>query len=236
MSELPKLMLVEAKKHRHTASASASASTAADSENHIKYVLFEVSRYNEVPEVVWKWNTVESPGQILSAGQWHADSIETVNEKYMHYRPTTLDEPKFYDNLMKRSSKYITVPGLGNIYVYIMTKPNTILPCYYYQVCAGLDNEKKWHICIDTQKDTKSVTTAYKIPPHIFRFFVDAAIQNKEECPISMEILTRETVASTPCGHLFEKSAISTALQQNKKCPNCRNECSEGQLQMYNNL
>lgn len=233
MSELPKHVLVEAKKHRHVPAAEA----VAESENQIKYVLFEVSRYNDSKEPTWAWNTVESPQQMLSAGQWHTDSIETVFEDYRHYRATTLDEPKFYDNKMKRSSKYITVSGLGNIYVYIMTKPNTVLPNNYYRVCQGSDIEKKWHICIDTQpRDIQPLAVGYKIPAHIFRFFVDAAIQNSEECPISMEKLTRETVVSTPCGHLFQKSAISMALQQNKRCPSCRNECSEGQLQMYNNL
>ena len=230
MSDLPNLVLVQAKMHN------------VEEGGHIKYLLFEVTRQphlEKVPDVkIWKWNTINSPRYMLSSGVWHSDGIQGSSESYFHYRQSQLDETKYYENKIKKTNRYISLPGIGNIHVYMMTKPNTILPSHYYYVCAGSDDiEKKWHIRVaaavkEEVRDTHEAMT-YKIPTHIFRSFVDSSIQNGEECPITMEKITRETVALTQCGHLFQKTAILKALEQYQTCPTCRSACLKTQIQTW---
>ena len=62
----------------------------------------------------------------------------------------------------------------------------------------------------------------HQIPRHIFKVFVEAAIAKKETCPITMEEITMENVAMTPCGHLFDKTALQMALRSRNTCPQCR--------------
>jgi hypothetical protein len=231
MSELPKLILVQAIMH-----------TPPEEENiPVKYLLFEVCRQKELETTehkIWKWSTISSPQYMLSSGKWHSDGIEGISETYHHYRTSNIEEPKFYENRMKRTGNYINAPGIGNVYVYRMTKSNVVLPKHYYYVCAGSDIQKNWHICVESNnrlpRQVANVENLIcKIPTHIFRVFVDSEIQNGQECPISMEKLTRETVASTRCGHLFQKEAITRALEQYKRCPTCRNKCSKEELQTW---
>lgn len=70
--------------------------------------------------------------------------------------------------------------------------------------------------------DEKEIEKVKTIPEHIYRIYVEQAIQKGEECPITLEKLERETVACTPCGHLFRKEALERTLKETNKCPTCR--------------
>lgn len=79
----------------------------------------------------------------------------------------------------------------------------------------------------------RSPPEAHKMPRHLIRLVLDAAISKGESCPITMEPLTRESVVMTPCGHLFEREAIEHSLGCKEECPNCRSAVRMGELEGY---
>jgi len=50
------------------------------------------------------------------------------------------------------------------------------------------------------------------------------ALKDDDVCPITLEVLTKETVYWTPCGHGFS-IAIQRALDEDPRCPLCRAIC-----------
>lgn len=75
------------------------------------------------------------------------------------------------------------------------------------------------------------IARQFSIPSHVFRGFVENAIQKKETCPILLEPLTLVTAAGLPCGHLFDRESIIQALEQSGCCPQCRRETSAEEIQ-----
>ena len=60
------------------------------------------------------------------------------------------------------------------------------------------------------------------LPPHVMRLVIDHAIQTSALCPITMEPILAETAAVTPCGHVFDKTALETWYADHDTCPECR--------------
>ena len=69
------------------------------------------------------------------------------------------------------------------------------------------------------------------IPPMYFNAFVEMAMSKGEECPITMEPLSKECVGAPPCGHLFDKGALKRVLEESGKCPTCRHSASPTDIQ-----
>jgi hypothetical protein len=243
---MPERLLIHARLHRGVVHAelSAQARTTRDE----RYMLFV--RGSDRLELI------EHPGLILRNGVWHSDGLELASQMIRVIRGSKRHDEKEYSCDIRRTRDFIRVPGMGDIYVYGMTHANKVLPSEYYHVCHGADSERRWHFCkrdiaipaipvalpvappvappigrVETPPVASAPATA-KIPQHIFRMFVDAAIEKKEECPITMEPLTRETVAGTACGHLFDRLAITRVLAGSRRCPTCRAECGH-ELQTY---
>jgi len=220
MTDLPNHILVQAKMHKRI-----------EGDPITRYILFQAIHQEDG---LWRLDAVRSPQIILSLGEWHADGIEGVEETYMHYRNTLrTDEQKIFETKMKRTNKYMVVSGIGTIYVYTVAKPNTVLSKHYFHVCCGKDHVKKeWHLCVTHTESVKTTQcVSYKIPAHIVRNYIDTAIGNKEDCPITMNPLTKENTVCTPCGHLFNKDALCKAIEVTKKCPTCRNEMTMDEIQ-----
>jgi len=70
-----------------------------------------------------------------------------------------------------------------------------------------------------------------KIPQHIFKIYLENAINSEETCPITLEKFTLENVACTPCGHLFDRDAIKMNLERSPLCPTCRTKIRANELQ-----
>ena len=60
------------------------------------------------------------------------------------------------------------------------------------------------------------------LPPHVMRLVVEHAIQSHALCPITMEPIQKETAAVTPCGHVFDRTALETWYADHDTCPECR--------------
>ena len=220
MADLPNYILVQAKMHNRI-----------EGDPITRYMLFEAIHQEDG---LWRLDALCSPQIILSSGQWYNDGIEGIEETYKHYRDTSrIDEQKIFETRMKRTNRYIVVSDIGTIYVYTVTRPNTVLSKHYFHVSSGKDNVKKnWHICVTHNESVKrTLSVSYKIPAHIVRQYIDTAIRNKEDCPITMDPLTKENTVCTPCGHLFNKDALYKAVEDTKKCPTCRSEIMLDQIQ-----
>jgi len=136
--------------------------------------------------------------------------------------------------MVTRTGKYLSSERHAIIPVYEMTTPNMVLPDRFYHVYMGNDKRREWHF-LGAEFPSRSpapapraaapaaaAAAAAQIPRHIFKVFVEAAIVKKETCPITMEEITMENVAMTPCGHLFDKTALQVSLRTRNTCPQCR--------------
>ena len=72
-----------------------------------------------------------------------------------------------------------------------------------------------------------------RIPTFVFHAYVTSAIEKNETCPVTLEPLTKENVGCPPCGHLFDKDALKSALESNGKCPTCRALAKVSEIQTW---
>ena len=186
-------------------------------------------------------------GSGLQGCMWKNDGVPQEPRACRHYRET-FAKVDYYTNLVTRTSKYLSSEAHAVIPVYEMTTPNLVLPDRFYDVYMGKDKRREWHFlggdfplaprtaaasslaaspaapsAPPAPADaTRLAAQPQQIPRHIFKVFVEAAIAKKETCPITMEEITMENVAMTPCGHLFDKTALQMALRTRNTCPQCR--------------
>lgn len=194
--------------------------------------------------LLWKTNIVEGSKHLVSGATFRHDGIETPAETFWHERDTRLDSSGvfYYECKMWRTQNYLIIPGEGQVWEYKMTHANKVLPSRYNHVGNCRDGCKKWHFTLsDLMAVTRQVPhisapveqSVSKIPTHVFHAFVDLAISKREECPVSMEALTRENVACPPCGHLFEKESLRRALADRGVCPTCRMKAGVDTIQVW---
>jgi hypothetical protein len=198
-----------------------------------------------------KSEVIEKPKQfILGCGlqgcTWKNDGVPQDPRTCHHYRETFM-HVDYYTNMVTRTSKYLSSERHLAIPVYEMTTPNMVLPDNFYNVYMGNDKYREWHF-LGTEFPSAPAPSSFaaapgpapaaaprtaaapgpasadphQIPRHIFKVFVEAAVAKKETCPITMEEITMENVAITPCGHLFDKTALQMALRTRNTCPQCR--------------
>ena len=62
------------------------------------------------------------------------------------------------------------------------------------------------------------------IPTHITQEYYDMATQlnKKYTCPICLELVSKETIDITYCGHIFHKECLENAKKVKCECPMCR--------------
>jgi len=185
-----------------------------------------------------KSEVIEKPKQfLLDSGMqgcmWKNDGASQEPRTCRHYRET-FSQVDYYTNMVTRTGKYLSSERHAIIPVYEMTTPNMVLPDRFYHVYMGNDKRREWHF-LGAEFPSRSpapapraaapaaaAAAAAQIPRHIFKVFVEAAIVKKETCPITMEEITMENVAMTPCGHLFDKTALQVSLRTRNTCPQCR--------------
>ena len=64
-----------------------------------------------------------------------------------------------------------------------------------------------------------------EFPPHITQEFYDmaCALRKKFECPCCMEMVTKENIKITTCGHIYDSVCLNILKEQvNPKCAVCR--------------
>jgi predicted Zn-ribbon and HTH transcriptional regulator len=195
---------------------------------------------------------VEHPKEILTGGVLQSGGAEGSRSLVFHERDTSLSPSGVfhYENHMWRMGNSIVLPGGSQIWEYNMTHANKTLPSKFNHVGNNKDRCKKWHFTLDNLTEVPTIVprmyivrpppavstvraSKSNIPTHVFHAFVEAAIGKREECPITMEALTKENVACPPCGHLFEKEGLRRALESSGKCPTCRGEATVNDIQTW---
>ena len=193
---------------------------------------------------LWKFDVIEYPERLVIGGTWDYDIPLLEPSLIEHLRDSGgKRRPKIVGGKIGNTGRVIRFPDGSCFCEYAFSNPNNTLPEQYLKVATGLDNEQKWHFPIGyapvlippepEESVGNTVIHETKIPVHIFRSFVESAIQKREECPISKDCFTKENVALTPCGHLFTYDALCSAIQYNSKCPTCRNPLSEANIQRW---
>jgi hypothetical protein len=67
-------------------------------------------------------------------------------------------------------------------------------------------------------------TSAPSMPPHIVRILLEKAAADRITCPITGDLITPANGTVTPCGHLFEKTALNAWMARSATCPDCRHK------------
>ena len=188
----------------------------------------------------WKLNTIEYPVRRVSQGRWGDDGGMYESRQYSH----SCDSGHIV-NSMQQQPTYISIPGSENVYEYTLNKLCTIMGYSVSNVLSGRDNEKKWHFTTTdvmaplasapsaplASAPLASAPAAARIPPHILAGFIEYCISQNQECPITMEPLTRSTIGLTPCGHVFNATALLEAVERSHSCPNCRTHLDASSIQ-----
>jgi hypothetical protein len=60
------------------------------------------------------------------------------------------------------------------------------------------------------------------LPPHVAAVMIQHAVNTGASCPITMEPLTAKNATVTPCGHVFDRDALSHWTTDHGSCPECR--------------
>jgi len=205
------------------------------------FLLYETRQITNDGSFYWTWHPVKNPQRLVGNGQWELSREDGDCASYWHYRyATNSSEAATYHSLMNREKKSIYLGGdiRQRVYVWTIDMPNTILPSTYYHCCHGLDTENEWSFRPAANADAPANADAEEkdkekskatIPTHVLRSFMEAAIQRGDICPITLEPLTKETIAYTPCGHLFDRESIN----QCTSCPNCRARISSDDIRGF---
>jgi hypothetical protein len=235
----------------------------------------------------WKFNIVESPGNLITDGVWH-DGHEILPWQITHYRESRRrGATEVFSGGVWRTGRYMSVSWNPCIYEYGFSRPNTYLPREYYKVNTNQDISRKWHFVVGempilvppelpepfapapvlfyparsparyrspTPPARVTVTAPtppasasapppasasappparQQIPTHVFHAFVEASIRNGEDCPITMEPLTRENVAAPLCGHLFIYESLKRSVETSPICPTCRANININEIQRW---
>lgn len=70
---------------------------------------------------------------------------------------------------------------------------------------------------------SEGFSTVLSIPRHCIELLIIDAITQEQNCPISMEQLTRDNIAVTSCGHRFRKGTLEQWIDAGKtSCPVCK--------------
>lgn len=234
-----------------------------------KYLLMMPERVGNV----WKFNVVESPGNLVADAIWH-DGVETAPSTIEHLRISHRQgATKTFVGNVWRTGTYMSVPWNQCIYKYGFSNKNKCLPGEYHKVNTGKDITKRWHFEVGVMPMLVPVAPVLippvalpmapvlvpapalarqrapapppaparqrappsyqSIPTHVFHTFVETAIRNNENCPITMEALTRENVAAPPCGHLFTYDSLKQSIETSSVCPTCRANININQIQRW---
>ena len=186
----------------------ASPSSTRDEE---RFVLC-ISNYKEQNRS-WKITIMDESRLLINNCVLMKDGTELESETYLHERDSSrYSEVKYYESCMKRTKRYIEIPGVGPIHEYKVSNPCKILSSKYYQVFMNKDLEMRWHFRIRREEP--------KIPIHVQNAYIEYALSKNEICPITLCPFERGDVACTPCGHLFSQSVIESL----KVCPTCRRD------------
>jgi len=94
---------------------------------------------------------------------------------------------------------------------------------YYSEMAAEADNARVIIQYVNIAHGAP--TTAEYLPPHITQEFYEMAVQlrRKFECPVCLEVVNKDTIQITHCGHVYCKPCIETLKTgADPKCAVCR--------------
>jgi len=207
-----------------------------------KYMLFNATQdiQQDTGNIITTLGPIHFPYSIARGCEWRTDGDPSPEIVVRTSRESSRHGTVIYDTRMQKTQNYIKVYGYPEIYEYTVKDANKVLPSSYYRTASGNDTLAAYHFIRSETGLVPVVASAHasvggplKIPTHMVRAFMDAAIGRGDECPVSMEPLAADTIACTPCGHLFAKAALARSLNSSNTCPTCRASVTYAQNYFY---
>ena len=199
-----------------------------------------------------------------SGARWISDRPPFVGMpmECLHERVSRRYGKTYYTSIMQKMHRHLYISGYGAVYEYGLTHANKILESEFYRIFTAQDRSKGYHFTLREEplpspygfppdsslalapalapapapSRTLPVSTLLpvSIPVHIRRAYMDSLIEKKEACPISFNDFTKENIAITGCGHVFEKESLEKLLSQDAPtCPQCRAVVSKEDIEVY---
>jgi hypothetical protein len=206
-----------------------------------RYVLVSLTHLSDNNYIDAK--IIENSKYLFSSAEWRSDGIHGRPTYHTFLRMSSRSVPKTYNSTLCKSNSYIKVPWHAPIHIFEMTNSTIVLPSSFYKVFTGQDISGRWHfkeiptlrvgspeVALTPSAPLAPVEAEVKveqkqnIPQHIIQGYVESAIQKKEICPITLDPLVMGQIGMTPCGHLFDRSALENVVKSGKGCPQCRSE------------
>lgn len=214
------------------------------------YILFRA----DVERGYWKLNVVENPARTLLGGQWSSDSAATSYQAndYNHISENghivntmkrlgkTIVVPGIGAIPEYSMTRMCVIVGKFASHVMTDNDPRCTWHFETTDIAPVAPSVPVAHpLAHPVAHPAAPVAPAPSAPlapsvplapitilPHILHGFISYCISQGQECPITMEPLSLETIGMTPCGHLFQASALQDAIRMSGTCPTCRSICS----------
>jgi hypothetical protein len=104
-----------------------------------------------------------------------------------------------------------------------VSKQRKVAWAKYYESEALRAEDANVVITIIPRVDGKLAEKA-SLPTHITQEYYDMAakLNKKYTCPICLDLVNKETIQITFCGHIFHKACIEEQKKIKPECPMCR--------------
>ena len=114
------------------------------------FLLYRTTRIqppNEGGRWAWACDPVWNPQRLVGANRnWMLRGAAGGAQTVRHWRhATNASAAQGFENTMTRTNEAVFLEGLGEVFLWEMSRPNLILPSTFYHVCHGLDVGAVWH-------------------------------------------------------------------------------------------
>ncbi len=102
-----------------------------------------------------------------------------------------------------------------------MDKRRRVAWCKYYELEAENTNTAAIVVNVIGRKEDGQLN---EMPAHITKEFYDmaTALNKKYTCPVCLDLVNKDTIEITYCGHIFHKECLNNSKKVKMECPMCR--------------
>jgi hypothetical protein len=158
----------------------------------------------------WFLELIEHPQAILQ----YYEIVESANDMWFdHTVPTfSVSSDNKMNRVVMKFNNYVAKNNYSSIPLLKMSEPCVTLPLEFFNLNKEFNKSFSFELNLNHPIQQVSINTNL----HILEF-----ITKGETCPISMHLLTKNTIRVTSCNHAFSKDVEKWIIEK-KSCPVCR--------------